>query len=372
VAAWKGIVVVIGIVVLAVDAWDLLRTLVVPRAWGRGPLVTVMVFMRRTGRIFISLVDSFDRRDRLLAAYEGVLILFRLGMWLVVALVGYALIFWGSGSMTISGAFVRSGSDIFTLGFLAPKSAGPAVIAFFAAASGLIIVALQIAYLPALYDAFNRRETLVSLLESRAASPAWGPELLARHHLIGLESQLGGLYADWERWAADVAESHSTYPSLMHLRSPHATNSWIISLIAIMDAAALQLSLQPSSTPGSARMCIRMGFSALRDIARAQRIPYDPDPDPNSEIELTYEEFVFGVNWLSEAGLDLESSPEDAWKHFRGWRVNYEALAYRLTDILYAPPAPWTPPRAVGGGVAEIFPKRPVDRQPGEKDKFPD
>jgi hypothetical protein len=320
--------------------------------------------------MFISMIDSFDTRDRLFAAYEGVLILFRLGMWLLVALVGYALVFWGSGSMTLSGAFVRSGSDIFTLGFAAPNGAGPSVVAFFAAASGLIIVALQIAYLPALYDAFNRRETLVSLLESRAGSPAWGPELLARHHLIGLESELVQLYTDWERWAADVAESHSTYPSLMHLRSPHATNSWIISLIAVMDAAALQLALQPSSAPGSARMCVRMGFSALRDIARAQRIPFDPDPSPDSEIQLSYEDFTFGVNWLTEAGLDLERSREEAWDHFRGWRVNFEAIAYRLADVLAAPPAPWTPPRSVGGEVANLYPKRPVDRQPGQKKKY--
>jgi hypothetical protein len=370
VSAWKGIVLVVGIALLALDGWDLMRTLVVPRAWGRGPLVSVLQLMRRTGRLCISMIESFETRDRLLAAYEGILILFRLGMWLSVALAGYALVFWGSGSMTISGAFVRSGSDIFTLGFAAPNGAGPSVIAFFAAASGLIIVALQIAYLPALYDAFNRRETLVSLLESRAGSPAWGPELLARHHLIGLESELGQLFTDWERWAADVAESHSTYPSLMHLRSPHATNSWIISLIATMDAAALQLSLQPSAAPGSARMCIRMGFSALRDIARAQRIPYDPDPSPDSEIQLSFEDFTFGVTWLTEAGLDLERSREEAWDHFRGWRINYEAIAYRLTDLLSAPPAPWTPPRTVGEEVANLYPIRPVDRQPGQKKKF--
>jgi hypothetical protein len=45
--------------------------------------------------------------------------------------------------------------------------------------AGLITVTLQIAYLPALYAAFNRRENEIALLNSRAGSPSWGPELLA-------------------------------------------------------------------------------------------------------------------------------------------------------------------------------------------------
>jgi hypothetical protein len=363
VTAWKGVVLFCGIVVLAVDLWDLIRSLVVPRSWTRGPVVATVVIVRSTGRYAISKIDSFETRDRLIAAFEGLLMLFRLALWLVIALFGYGLVIWATGSFGLSEAFIRSGSDIFTLGFDAPRGTGPSIVSFLAASTGLVIVALQIAYLPALYDAFNRRETLVSLLESRAASPAWGPELLARHHLIGLESELGALYADWERWSADVAESHTTYPQLLQLRSPHPTNSWIVSLIAICDAAALQLSLQPGSAPGSARMCVRMGFSALRDIAVVQRIAFDPDPMPDAPIELEYDEFLEGVKRLEEAGVDVERTTEEAWPHFRGWRVNYESIGYELAKRLGAPPAPWTGPRT--GGRVPIVPRRPVDRRPG-------
>jgi hypothetical protein len=272
------------------------------------------------------------------------------------------LVIWSTESLSIESGFIRSGSDIFTLGFATTSGGGPSVVAFLAAATGLIIVALQIAYLPALYSSFNRRETLVTLLESRAASPAWGPELLARHHLIGLESELARLYADWEQWSADVGESHTTYPSLLYLRSPHPTNSWIVSLVAVMDAAALQLALQPSTAPSSARMCVRMGFIALRDIASVQLIPYDSDPLPDAPINLTYDEFLVGVNRLGEAGIDMERTPDEAWPHFKGWRVNYESIAYVLADRISAPPAPWAGPRP--GGRAPILPRRPIDRRP--------
>ena len=360
--AWKGVVLAFGILVLVCDFWDLLRSLVVPRPWARGPFVLVVRAVRQAVRMTMEKVESYETRDRVLAILEPLLILFRLATWLLAAVFGYGLIIWATQSPNIETAFVNAGSDIFTLGFASPKGGGSSVLAFFAAATGLIIVALQIAYLPALYSSFNRREVLVTLLESRAASPAWGPELLARHHLIGLESELGGLYANWEQWSADVGESHTTYPSLLYLRSPHATNSWIVSLIAVLDAAAMQLSLQPSTTPGSARMCVRMGFIALRDIASVQLIPYDPDPVPDAPISLTYDEFVAGVQHLGEAGIDMERTPDEAWPHFRGWRVNYESIAYVIADRISAPPAPWAGPRP--GGRAPILPRRPVDRRP--------
>jgi hypothetical protein len=364
VIVWKAVVFAIGIVILITDFWDLMRSLVIPRSWARGPVVLFVATLRKGARSLINRAHSYATEDRLLASLEPLLLLVRLGIWLGLALVGYGLLNWSTQSASIGDSLIRSGSDIFTLGFATPHGGGSSILAFLAAATGLVIVALQIAYLPALYEAFNRRETLVTLLESRAATPAWGPELLARHHLIGLEAELAPLYADWERWSADVAESHTTYPALMHLRSPHTTNSWIVSLIAVLDAAALQLSLQPGTAPTSARMCVRMGFTALRDIARAIQVPFDPDPMPDAPIKLTFDEFLEGVRRLTEAGIDIERAPEEAWPHFRGWRVNYEEIAYFLARHISAPPALWTGDRP--GSEPPIIPKRPVDRRPGQ------
>jgi hypothetical protein len=148
-----------------------------------------------------------------------------LASWLAVAIVGFTLINWGVGSATLDAAFSEAGSSVFTLGFTLGHNAGSHLFDFVAAGTGLVLVALQIAYLPTIYSAYNRRKTLVTLLESRAGAPGWGPELLIRHHLVGLIDNLPNLFADWERWAADVAESHTSYPSLLYLRSPgHGTH----------------------------------------------------------------------------------------------------------------------------------------------------
>ena len=126
---------------------------------------------------------------------------------------------------------------MFTLGFEVPPGTTPAFVVFAGAATGLVIITLQIAYLPTLYAAFNRRETEVALLNARAGVPSWGPELLARTQ-YGLGSgtstidTMPALYAQWERWAADVAESHTTYLPLVRFRSPQPYSSWVTALLA--------------------------------------------------------------------------------------------------------------------------------------------
>ena len=252
---------------------------------------------------------------------------------------------------------------MFTLGFTLGHNAGSHMVDFVAAATGLVLVALQIAYLPTLYSAYNRRETLVTLLESRAGAPAWGPELLIRHQLVGLIDNLPSLFAEWERWAADVAESHTSYPSLLYLRSPRARNSWVISLLAVMDAAAIAQAVDPDGAPIEARMMLRMGFTCLREIAQVTGIPFDPDPSPDDPILLPEHEFVTAYARLADIGYPATRTDEEAWSHFRGWRVNYEGVAYALASALHAPPARWSGPRTLFEAES-LEPSRPTDRQP--------
>jgi hypothetical protein len=266
---------------------------------------------------------------------------------------------------TFPEALRESGSSLLTLGITGGVAAGANVVYFAAAATGLIVVALQIAYLPTLYASFNRRETLVTMLQSRAGSPAWGPEILVRAHMVGLMPNLPDLYAEWERWAADVAESHTNYPVLVWWRSPDPLRSWIIAMIALMDSAAMYNALSPTAAPIEGRLALRMGFTCLRSIAEVMHIPFDPDPLPTDEIELTYEDFAGGVHRLESVGFPMERTIEEAWDHFKGWRVNYEGVAYALADAVVAPPGPWSGDRRHLPGIA-IVPQRPPDRRPGD------
>src|SRR6266567_909191 len=158
-----------------------------------------------------------------------------------------------------------------------------------------------LASLPTLYSAFNRRETEVALLNARAGVPSWGPELLARTHYalgsgVSTIDTLPDLYARWERWAADIAESHTTYLPLVRFRSPKPLSSWVTALLAVLDSAALFLALSPKSAPVvPARLCLRGGFLCLNRIAQAMGIEVPDEPDPRAGISLTYEEFLEAI-----------------------------------------------------------------------------
>ncbi len=176
-------------------------------------------------RLAAGAIADHKRRDRMLAAQAAAILLGQLAAWLWISFLGYALVLWPFTTGGITSAFTAAGSSMFTLGFVKPAGAVPLAIVFAAALTGLVIITLQIAYLPALYGAFNRRETEVALLNARAGVPSWGPELLARTHYalgsgVSTIDTLPDLYAQWERWAADVTESHTTYLPLVRFRSP--------------------------------------------------------------------------------------------------------------------------------------------------------
>jgi hypothetical protein len=288
--------------------------------------------------------------------------------WLAAYLVGFGLLLWPE-TRNLAAALRESGSSLLTLGFASTRSGEPTVVDFLAGATGLIVVALQIAYLPTLYAAFNRRETEVTLIAVRAGQPAWGPELLARSRFTITTEELPDFYRQWERWAADVAESHASYPILLRFRSPHPSASWLIALLAVMDSAALYSALAPGDVPLHARLCLAMGFRCLQQLATALGIPFDPDPRPDAGIALTRAEFDEGIARLESVGFAMERTPDEAWPHFQGWRVNYESIAYRLAYAIDAVPASWSGPRRSGEPL--VAPKRVVNRTPDNPEGSP-
>lgn len=359
-----------GALVVLLTGTSVLFTLVLPRATGGG-IERITLSVNRTVRwVFIAVARAtsvYERKDAILSPVGPVALVAQLVAWAAMFILGFALLLEPT-THDFGAALRQSAAALFTVGQIhaGPPANIPADIA--AGAVWAVIVALQIAYLPALYASFNRREALVAMLESRAGVPAWGPEVLARHQLVGITDALPQFYAQWEQWAAEVAESHTTYPVLLLFRSPQPWFSWIVGLLAVLDGAAMHLAVAPHSASSQARLCLRMGFTCFNRIAATLGWDVDPDPNPEGPIELTYEEFEEAYKMLVEVGFSMERSAEEAWPDFRGWRVNYERVAYRLADRAVAPPAPWSGPRKhlPSGPVA---PKRPPQRSPGKLDK---
>jgi len=352
----------LGLAIVLVTWSSVLRTLVVPRGLTSRLTTGVTRTVRWTFHAVASRAKSYESKDRILVGLGPALLIGQLVTWMVLFLAGFWLMLVAATDGGLHDAWREAGASVLTLGSETRRTPLATSVEFAGAATGLVVVALQIAYLPTLYAAFNRRETLVTMLQSRAGAPAWGPELLARHQIVATLDSLPALYAEWESWAAELSESHTNYPVLITFRSPHPLRSWVVGLLAVLDSAAMRLALNPSARGTEARLCLRMGFTALRDVCGAIGIPYDSDPRPDDPIDLTYDDFLQGVARLEAVGYEIERAPEEAWPHFRGWRVNYERQCYALAGAVEAVPAIWSGPRR--GDVERLLPVTPPNRTP--------
>jgi hypothetical protein len=357
-----------GLLVLAV--WSsAIGALVVTRAVGSRLTRMADKIVTIAFRVLNEHIPDYRRRDRVMSFQAAAILVAQLAAWLGTSFVGFTLLLWPF-EHNLAGAFAAAGSSLFTLGFDVPSGTTPAALVFAAAATGLTILTLQIAYLPTLYGAFNRRETEVALLNARAGVPSWGPELLARTHYalgsgVSTIDTMPALYAQWERWAADVAESHTTYLPLVRFRSPQPLSSWVTALLAVLDSAALFLSLSPKAAPVvPARLCLRSGFQCFERVGRAMSLQIPAEPDPGAGISLTYEEFLDAVERMRKVDFPIERDAADAWPDFVGWRANYEQVAHQIAYALDAPPALWS-----GSRMHPIEPIAPIRPAPGRPPK---
>jgi hypothetical protein len=355
-----------GFAVIGGTASSVLRTLVVPRAVLSKVSEVVLDSTVRLSRLVADRIADYERRDNILAWAAPLSLMTLLFTWIASFWIGFSLLDFGFTHFTFDAAMRQAGSSIATLGFAASPTASLTILDIATGLTGMVVVALQIAYLPTLYSAYNRRESLITVLSARGGEPAWGPEILARHVWLNLEGNLPDLYSDWENWAATVSESHTSYPVLIHFRSPQPLRSWLIALLGVMDAAALQTALAPTTAPVEARLLLQMGYLTLRDLAAIESIPTRRDPSPDDPIQLPYAEFEEAVDMLSSVGLKVERTAAQAWPHFRGWRVNYEDAAYGLAKHIDAVPARWSGTRRRLD--QPIPPVRPVNRQPTTKE----
>jgi hypothetical protein len=360
------VVFAVGLIVLVLTVANVVFTMVLPRR--PHGIDRLSLYINRAVLLSIRWLSRFaptyEAKDSVLAPAGPLALAAQLLAWAAGLTLGVGLMITGEHH-SLEDGLLQAVAAVFTVG--TDHTGGHPEIGLDIAGGAIwaVVVALQIAYLPTLYGSFSRRESLVALLESRAGLPAWGPEVLMRHQLVDIVDTLPDLYASWEEWAADVAETHTTYPVLLLFRSPEAWYSWVVGLIAVLDAAALHLSLSPSSASSQARLCLRMGFTLLDRIAVSLGWEVDPDPHPDGPLNLTFDEFSTAIEMLSSVGFPMERTAEESWPDFRGWRVNYETVAYRLADRLMAPPAPWAGPRR-HLRMGPVAPRRPPQRKPGE------
>jgi hypothetical protein len=193
-----------------------------------------------------------------------------------------------------------------------------------------------IGYLPTIYSAFSQREIEISLLDARAGSPPSAAELLTRASSSQDQRTLDQLFRDWERWAAEVLESHLSYPVLSLYRSQHSNQSWLGALTVVLDATALVIAGIDGVSTEQARWTFKMARHAVVDLAQV----VDARHDPNAPERLSSEDLALIRIQLAEKGLRLRTDAE-AESKLAQLRMQYEPYALAIAKNLYIPLPPW-------------------------------
>lgn len=326
---------------------SVIRTFVLPRSAPDKLVRIVFLVMRRIFDLRVSIEQEYERRDEIMALYAPFTLVILPAVWLVCVLAGYMAMFWATTGQPLYALYKISGSSLFTLGYAVADDFVTTSLIFTESAIGLFLVALLIAYLPTMYAAFSKREIAVTMLEVRAGSPPSAVEMLSRFYRLNRLDKLGELWVTWELWFVEIDESHTSLAALSFFRSPQPGRSWITAAGTVLDAAALVSSTIDIPRDTQADLCIRAGFLALRHICDFFGIPYNANPRPDDPISIAQEEFDEVYDKLAEVGVPLKPDREQAWRDFRGWRVNYDSVLIHLAGLAMAPWTQWSSDRAV-------------------------
>jgi hypothetical protein len=336
-----------GILTILAILLDAFETVVLPRRVQRSFRLTSW-FYRRTWipyRKIASRIPSRARRENFLSYFGPLSLIFLLILWATSLIFGFALLQYGVGEhfrlsgepLTFGLLIYHSGETFFTLGYgdIIPDSGLARALAVIESGLGFGFLGVVIGYLPTIYSSFSRREIEISLLDARAGSPPSAAELLSRFGNCPQQAVLDQIFKDWERWAAEVLESHLSYPALSFFRSQHNNQSWLGALITILDASALVIAGVDGLRYEQAKITFAMARHAVVDLAQIVNARYNP----NSPDRLSEEELKRLRQKLAERGVKLGDGAafEEKLSHLRSLYEPY-AVAIALNLSITLPP----------------------------------
>jgi hypothetical protein len=320
---------IIGVLLVAATLLDTFETILLPRRINHR-LRFSRFYYRGAWHIWRQIarfIPNTKWREAMLGIFGPLSLLGLFGSWLVCLIISFAIMQRSlppglvmtqlpSQPQNPPEEFLKniyfSGSTFFTLGLgdVAPVTWPARMLTVVESGLGLGFLALIIAYLPVLYQAFSKREVTISLMDARAGSPPSGAELLLRLARAGRIEKVEAVLADWERWCAELLESHISFPVLGYYRSQHGNQSWLASLATMLDASALLLAILPDAAPQQAQLTLAMARHAAVDIGLIFGIP----PQKSHVQRLPPEMHRQLHQLLRDAGRSTSDTPQSAEK----------------------------------------------------------
>ncbi|GAC1377830.1 MAG: hypothetical protein NVSMB30_25470 [Hymenobacter sp.] len=330
-----------GLVLVITTLSAAIRSFILPR--NEVVLMNVGVFLgiRVLFDVAARLANSYERRDKIMAHYAPVALVALPVAWEALVSLGYTSMFWALGEGNWTRCYQLSSSSLLTLGSTNTHHLGIAVLGYSEATLGLLLLTLLLSYLPAIYQAFSRREATVALLELRAGTPPTASCLLGWLNHDGSVQNDDQQWADWERWFIEIEESHTSLPILSFFRSPQPGRSWVTSGGLILDTAALLFSVVDAPRPRQAEITFKAGCLALNRVYRffndkansepRSLLPAEGDDDPDRAY------FDRACQELTDRGLTLVADRSAAWAQYLELRSRYVAALAFMARLTMAP-----------------------------------
>jgi Ion channel len=339
-----------GILLTIIVLWDVFETIVLPRRVTRRFRLTRLFYRSiwQPWAAIAHLIRRNKRRETFLSIFGPLSLLMLLAMWAITLVFAFALIHLAIGSrISTTGEsaglladLYYSGTTFFTLGLgdITPVSAGARALTVIEASLGLGLLALVVGYFPVLYQAFSRREMNISKLDARAGTPPTAAELLRRYQEAASLAALDELLRDWENWAADLLESHLSYPVLCFFRSQHDNQSWLAALSTMLDTCSLVMVGIDGMPKWQAQLTFKMARHTIVDIAQI----FNTSPLRHNDQRLTTERLGEVRSALSLAGVSLQNEAGDETTLLE-LRAMYEPYTEVLSRYLMMPLPGWLP-----------------------------
>ena len=340
-----------GAALVALVLWDGFETIVLPRRVRR-KVRLARLFYRFLWILWSAAARRLPQaraRETALGLFGPLSLLLLLTFWAAVLVVGFALVMWGLGAdlhpqrapSGLGACLYLSGTSFTTLGIgdIAPRTPTGRALVVVESATGFGFLALVIGYLPVIYQAFSRREGNISMLDARAGSPPSAAELFHRFAAAGATDGLGPFLEEWERWAADVLETHISYPVLCYFRAQHSNESWLGALTTALDAASAVVAAGDGPRLWQAQLTFAMARHAVVDIAQILNTP------PRAETDrLPHARFAAAWEAFHAAGL-ARGDPDDFERRLAALRRMYEPYVAALGAYLMIALPALDPPR---------------------------
>jgi hypothetical protein len=339
-----------GLLCLSEVLVDAFQTIILPRR-ASGRLRISRLFLTAIWipwRAVAGRMRQTRSRESFLSYFGPLSLLLFVVVWAAGLILGFALLYHALGSPFADAHTLGSwetdlyvsGTTLFTLGLgdVVPLAVAARFLIALEAGTGLAFVAGVIGYLPVLYGAFSRREVSIILLDARAGSPPTALELLRRHAGPSGEVVLQEILVEWERWSAELLESHISYPQLCFFRSQHDNQSWLGALVAMLDTCAVLIATVEGEAARQAQQTFVMARHAVIDLAHifslSENAPAEDRLPPDRVEEVCHQ--------LASAGFTLCSATASL-ERLQELRGMYEPQAAQLGRLLMQPLPPFSP-----------------------------